>query len=176
MSIKYDIIVAGVPTDAGLFGIGFKGQIPWRVPEDIRYFRKITWGHTVIMGRKTWESIPAEYRPLAGRTNIVISRSATPNMFHGAHFARNISEALTLATASQSDMQNTVFLIGGTELYREFLRERPNDWCRLYLTRIHQGDWPSVYDAHFDLDWVPNRVLVSVKTTPEALYEIYERR
>src|SRR6186997_2452356 len=54
--------------------IGRDGGMPWRLPEDMRHFTRLTTGHPVIMGRKTWESFPDQYRPLPGRTNIVITR------------------------------------------------------------------------------------------------------
>lgn len=62
-------------TDAGI--IGRDGDMPWYAPEDLAHFKKVTLGAPVIMGRRTWESLPPRFRPLPGRTNIVISRSVT---------------------------------------------------------------------------------------------------
>ena len=62
-------------TDAGI--IGRNGDMPWYAPEDLAHFKKVTLGAPVIMGRRTWESFPPRFRPLPGRTNIVISRSVT---------------------------------------------------------------------------------------------------
>ena len=69
----YNVIVA-IDNDNG---IGKNGTMPWRVPEDVAWFKKITTGHTVIMGRKTWESIPKKFRPLPDCNNIVLDEEAT---------------------------------------------------------------------------------------------------
>ena len=64
--------------------IGRDGTMPWHVPEDLAHFRAHTHGHPVIMGRRTWESFPARFRPLPGRTNIVVSRTLTATEEAGA--------------------------------------------------------------------------------------------
>ena len=58
--------------------IGRGGDIPWRVPEDLARFKEVTMGHSVVMGRRTWESLPARVRPLPGRRNVVLSRRPRP--------------------------------------------------------------------------------------------------
>lgn len=90
--------------------IGFNGQIPWRLPEDLRHFQALTMGHTVIMGRRTYESIG---RPLPGRQNVVVS--ATLAGLEGCAVARSLQEALALADRRE------IFIIGGGRLYREAL-------------------------------------------------------
>lgn len=91
--------------------IGANGKMPWHLPEDLKRFKALTMGHPVVMGRKTWDSIG---RPLPGRANIVVSRSATS--LPGATIARSLDEALALC-AGASD----AFVIGGGEIYREAL-------------------------------------------------------
>lgn len=90
--------------------IGFNGQIPWRLPEDLRHFQALTMGHTVIMGRRTYESIG---RPLPGRQNVVVSSTLTD--LEGCAVARSLQEALALADRQE------IFIIGGARLYREAL-------------------------------------------------------
>ena len=95
--------------------IGKDGQLLWHLPEDMRYFRETTRGKPVIMGRKTWESLPDVFRPLPGRRNIVISRNPAYDA-PGATLAGSLEEAVRLA---QDDAE--VFVIGGAEIYRQAL-------------------------------------------------------
>ena len=92
--------------------IGINGKISWRLPEDVAYFKRMTMGKPVIMGRKTWESIPVTVRPLPGRQNIVVTRNKD-YVATGANVVTSIEEALSIT-------DNTVdqFVIGGSELYR----------------------------------------------------------
>jgi dihydrofolate reductase len=112
--------------------IGYQGRIPWHISEDFRHFREITAGGTVIMGRKTYESIG---HPLPGRENIVVSGSMAPAET-SLRLARNLTEALELATRKR------IFIIGGESLYREGLAYTDT----LYLTEI-DGSFPG--DKHF---------------------------
>ncbi|WFN94456.1 dihydrofolate reductase [Gordonia sihwensis] len=89
--------------------IGRAGAIPWRVPEDMRRFKEITGGSTVIMGRKTWESLPAAVRPLPGRRNIVITR-ARDYRADGAEIVAGLEAALDAAGEAAA-------VIGGGEIY-----------------------------------------------------------
>ncbi|KVP75563.1 hypothetical protein WJ96_07595 [Burkholderia ubonensis] len=90
--------------------IGHENQLCWHLPEDLARFRQLTRGHTVIMGRKTWESLPTTVRPLPGRQNIVISRQAD-YLADGARLVTNLADALALAEREK------VFVIGGAQLY-----------------------------------------------------------
>jgi dihydrofolate reductase len=92
--------------------IGRAGQMPWRLPEDLAYFRRTTMGHPIVMGRRTWESLG---RPLPGRRNIVVSRDAglaAP----GAEVVPSLEEAVR---RTQDAAQ--VFVIGGAQLYEQAL-------------------------------------------------------
>jgi dihydrofolate reductase len=93
--------------------IGKDNQLIWNIPEDMAHFKALTAGHTVIMGRKTWESLPPRFRPLPGRRNIVISRQgdyAAP----GGEVANSLENALNLASTA-----NTAFIIGGEQIYQQ---------------------------------------------------------
>lgn len=87
--------------------IGRDGGIPWHVPEDLARFKELTMGHTVVMGRRTWESLPPRFRPLPGRRNAVVSRNPD-YLAPGADVVDSIDAAL-------GDGQNWV--IGGAEIY-----------------------------------------------------------
>lgn len=87
--------------------IGRGGDIPWWVPEDLAHFKKVTTGHTVVMGRRTWDSLPAAVRPLPGRRNVVLSRQ-TDFMADGAEVLGSLEEALT---------DPEMWVIGGAEIY-----------------------------------------------------------
>ncbi|MBY6365450.1 dihydrofolate reductase [Rhodococcoides corynebacterioides] len=88
--------------------IGRDGGIPWRVPEDMAHFREVTAGARVVMGRRTWDSLPERFRPLPGRTNIVISRDASWAA-EGAARAATLDEALLGGTDT--------WIIGGAQIY-----------------------------------------------------------
>lgn len=96
--------------------IGRDGTMPWHLPEDLAHFKRVTAGSPVIMGRKTWDSLPPRFRPLPGRCNIVVTRQAAWHA-EGAHRARSLEEALQLARAQQPEPPEA-WVIGGAELYR----------------------------------------------------------
>lgn len=105
--------------------IGRDNQLPWRLPEDLRYFKATTLGKPVIMGRKTWESLG---RPLPGRRNLVVTRNGD-YVAAGGETVPSL-EAAVAAVASEEE----AFIIGGAELYRQALQYAD----RLYLTEIEQ--------------------------------------
>lgn len=108
--------------------IGTQGQLPWDIPEDMKFFREQTAGHVVIMGRKTYESIG---KPLPKRFNIVISRQ--PNYrVDGASVVPSVAEALTLAGRKSADWGDEIYIIGGGEIYRQSMDLVDT----IYLTRI----------------------------------------
>ena len=114
--------------------IGKDGAIPWRIPEDLKRFKQLTLGKPVIMGRKTWDSLPR--KPLPGRDNIVVTRQPQWRA-DGAIPAASLEEGLAKA--------GDVSVIGGGEIYREALARAD----RIELTEIH-GDFDG--DAHFTFD------------------------
>lgn len=99
--------------------IGRDGAMPWHLPADARRFRELTTGHAVVMGRRTWDSLPPRFRPLPLRRNIVVSRHAALDA-PGAELAASLPQALALA-ARASQAGEPVFVIGGSELYAQAL-------------------------------------------------------
>lgn len=121
--------------------IGRDGTLPWRLPEDLAFFKRTTMGHPIVMGRRTWESIG---RPLPGRRNIVVSRQAG-FVASGAEVAPDLDAALSLCAGATD-----VFVIGGAQLYRDALPRAE----RLIVTEIDadfEGDthWPPPDPAHW---------------------------
>jgi dihydrofolate reductase len=107
--------------------IGRGGQLPWRLSDDLRRFKQLSMGHTIIMGRRTWESIG---RALPGRRTVVVTRQDSYHIGDDdVKIATSLDAALKLAAAAGDD---EAFIVGGAELYRESL-SRAN---RLYLTRV----------------------------------------
>ena len=109
--------------------IGYQNTIPWRIPEDMKRFKTITMGHPVIMGKTTYLSIPPQYRPLKGRTNIVLSRS---ELIHeeGIVLCHSLEEALERA----SSIGEHVFCAGGQQVYEEAIHLADT----LEITHVHQ--------------------------------------
>jgi dihydrofolate reductase len=93
--------------------IGANGDLPWHLPEDLAHFKRTTLGQPVIMGRVTWESIPEKFRPLPGRTNVVVSRQTGFNA-PGAQVVSSLQAAIDLFPAD-----DVVWLIGGAQLYAQ---------------------------------------------------------
>lgn len=115
--------------------IGKNNDLPWRLPDDMKYFMQTTKGHCVIMGRKNYDSLPVKFRPLPDRINIVITRQKNFEA-PGCHVVHSLEEALNIATLQ---LEEEVFIIGGAEIYRQAL---PLAHC-LFLTEINadiEGD------------------------------------
>ena len=124
--------------------IGYRGDIPWKIPGEQKMFKEITMGHAMIMGRKTYESLG---RPLPGRTNIVVTRR-TDYQVPGCIIAHDLSGAIK----SCPTRENEAFIIGGGQLYHEAISVTD----RIYLTVIPReipGDtyFPEISDADFEI-------------------------
>ncbi len=95
--------------------IGKGGVMPWHLPEDLAHFKRVTQGHPVIMGRKTWDSIPPRFRPLPGRRNIVVTRQADLSEI-GLQRASSLRDALQIC-----DDAEQAWVIGGAQIYAQAL-------------------------------------------------------
>ena len=123
--------------------IGRNNNLPWHLAEDLKYFKRVTMGNCIIMGRKTWESIG---RVLPGRTNIVVT--ANPDyLAEGVRVVHSLEEALSLAESiSEIDGSEEAFIIGGAGLYQTALPMAQ----RFHLTRVHADVEGDTYLAEFD--------------------------
>lgn len=146
-------------------GIGKDGKLPWNIPDDMRHFKEVTQaGHTensVIMGRKTWESIPPKFRPLVNRKNIVISSTLADT---DCTVVPSLSEALRVSTG-------LVFIIGGFQLFQQALSSEFLPLCeQIYLTRISKDFecdvfFPSPAKEIFQENFLEDFNIVSVSKT-----------
>jgi len=140
---KIAIIVAMAENNV----IGHNNNMPWHIPEDLKYFKKITTGHPIIMGRKTFESIG---RPLPNRINIVVTNNHNWSA-DGVIVSHNIDEALRIgAREAEAVGVDELMVIGGAKLYRQVIDKAE----RLYLTQIHahiEGD--TAFPAFDKSDW-----------------------
>jgi dihydrofolate reductase len=138
--------------------IGDRGRIPWHLPEDFRWFKQVTMGHVLVMGRKTFESIG---RPLPGRDILVLSRSAFSHP--GVRTIADLQAVRALAA------QRRVFICGGAQVYAQAL-----PWCsELYLTlvkRVVEGD---AFFPPFENDF---ELAEEIRDTPEFQILRYRRR
>jgi dihydrofolate reductase len=148
--------------------IGRDGALPWRLPADLKHFRRTTWGHTVVMGRKTWESVG---RPLPGRRSIVITGRRGYEVPEGVRIARSLDEALMMSAG-----EGEVFVVGGSSLYREALPRAD----RLYLTRVKAAPDGDVHFPPFapeEWDLVEREVRPADESNPHDLeFLLYAKR
>lgn len=129
------------------YGIGKAGDLIWRIPEDMRFFRQVTQGNTVIMGRKTYESIGN--KPLPNRENIILSRQDVT----GAKVCHDESELRSFLAKDDSQK----FIIGGSSLYQMFI----NDAEKLYLTEVAAVQPADTFFPEFDKSKFTRKVLQS---------------
>lgn len=130
--------------------IGHGNNLIWHIPDDLKRFKELTLGHVVIMGRKTYESIPEKFRPLPNRTNIVITRDTTYEA-PGCIIVHSIEEALKEAKKIEDQ---EAFIIGGAEIYTQALPYTD----KLYLTLI-DSDTPgdSFFPNYFEFSYEISR-------------------
>lgn len=143
--------------------IGDKGKIPWHISDDLKRFKRLTMGHPIIMGRKTYESIG---KPLPGRTNIVLTRSprfaAPPEVFK----FESLDAALDHCRRQGNEL---VFIVGGSEVYRQTLPVAD----KLFITEVHQrvtGD--TKFTGYDRSQWIET----ARENGPECSFVEYERR
>lgn len=124
--------------------IGKDNDLIWHLPIDMRFFRDTTVGHFVIMGRKNYDSIPEKYRPLSGRTNVIVTRKKD---FEASDclVVNSIEEGIEAAKCQGDD---EVFVIGGGQIYKQALEDDLIDV--LYLTHINESFEADVFFPEFD--------------------------
>lgn len=122
-------------------GIGYQGKLPWRLATDMKRFKRLTMGHHLVMGRKTWETIR---QPLPGRTMIVVTRN-TGYQAAGCQVVNSLPEAIELGKAHG---ESELFVIGGAELFQQALPLAQ----RIYLTAVHAVVPADTYFPKYDRD------------------------
>jgi len=141
--------------------IGKDGDLPWHYSEDLKYFKKITMGHPLIMGRVVYEEL--DHKPLPGRENIVLSRS------------KNFGEVPTFSSIEDAldhvEDEELVFLIGGGEIYRQFLSQVD----KLFVTEIHQEYEGDTYFPEYRDDIGSVWEEVKRDDHPDLSFVVYDR-
>lgn len=149
--------------------IGRGGVMPWQLPADLAHFRRVTLGCPVVMGRKTWDSLPARFRPLPGRRNVVVTRNDAWRA-EGAESVASLDAALQrLADAPR------VFVIGGGELYAQALPRAD----LLVLTEVDGEFEADTFFPAWDrqrFEEVSREVHAAVGTAPAHAFITYRRR
>lgn len=149
--------------------IGREGVLPWHIAEDLRHFRDVTAGRPVIMGRKTWDSLPR--KPLPGRQNIVVTRQSGAGMGPGVVAAGSLEDALLLAGATDPVRG---FVIGGGQLFAEAIPLAQ----RLFITRVHSAtDGADVFAPAYDpTQWLEVVSTPAIRTTSGVSCSFHELR
>lgn len=140
MFMTISIIVAASENNV----IGRNNALPWHLPADMKFFKEKTMGHCVVMGRKNFESVPDKFRPLSGRTNIVVTHQANyPS--EGIRVVHSIGDAIRLA---KEKGETECFIIGGGEIFKQAMHR-----CdKIYLTRIHRDIEGDVFFPEINKD------------------------
>jgi len=144
--------------------IGAAGRLPWYLPEDLRRFRKLTMGHAMVMGRKTFSSLG---RALPGRRNLVVSRNADPPVVAGVEWFKSLDAAIDFARQTG---ESECFIAGGTEIYAEAI-EKAN---RMYITYV-QRDFPFQGDTYFPMWDQKKWRVISHELVKDMEFVVYER-
>ena len=145
--------------------IGNDGKLPWRIPEDMKWFREITMGKPCIMGRKTWESLPK--KPLPGRINIVVTRNPGYRA-EGAVVVTSFDEAVA---AAMRETPEEIAVLGGAQIYIEAMKRAD----RIYLTRVHGAFDGDVIFPRIDArEWQSTQRVASQTSSSGVVFEIVE--
>jgi len=158
-------IIVAVSED---WGIGKDNKLLWHISEDLKRFKRLTFGNTVIMGKRTWESLPR--RPLPGRRNIVLTDDKTETI-ENAVTAYSIEDSL-----SKCEKNEEIFIMGGGSIYRQFMPFAD----RLYITHVHKKAPADIYFPEIDLKiWKITEKEVFKTDGEESIpytYTIYEKK
>ena len=151
--------------------IGKNGTMPWHLPEDMAHFKRLTQGCPVIMGRKTWDSLPPRFRPLPGRANIVVTRQPDWNEI-GAQRASSLREALQMC---EQNNPATAWVIGGAQIYAQALPLAQ----RVEVTEIAQDFDGDAFAPELGPEWVETAREAHTSTSTSGMafaFVRYQRR
>ena len=147
--------------------IGTQDALPWHLPTDMKHFKELTSGHTIIMGRRTFETLR---RPLQNRRNVVVTRNRAYQA-EGVHIVHDLDEALSLASEDDE-----VFVVGGGEIYEQAMLRAE----RMYLTIVHaelEGD--TLFPKFPEVDWILREDVYNEADERHSYpfsFRLYERR
>ncbi len=156
------------------FGIGYNGDLLWYLPTDMAYFKNTTLGHPIITGRKNYLSIPAKFRPLQNRENIILTNNRNAQ-FKDAYTVYSIDQALEKASSFDAE---EIFVIGGGEIYKQFLEQDLID--KLYITFVDDDPKADTFFPKINLeqDWnlISNIQDIDQKTKIKLRFAIYTKK
>lgn len=132
-------------------GIGYKNKLPWKLPEDLKIFKEKTLGNSVIMGRKTWESLP--FKQLPGRESFVVTSKADVlrndyKKYSKIHFEKNLQDAIDQSTKLGKD----VYIIGGASIYKQALENHKKNIDQMHITIVKGHYMVDTYLPNFDIN------------------------
>ena len=147
--MKYNIIVAFSKNR----GIGLKNRLPWNIPSDLKKFRKLTIGNgnnAVVMGKNTWNSLPVKY--LKSRDNLILSRNLKIDTIYDTKQVKTFTDIETLEEHCSEKKYECVWIIGGTQIYKEFLESKNIDIENIYVTYIDSDFECDAFFPEIDVD------------------------
>ena len=148
-----------------ILGIGKDNELLWHISEDLKRFKRLTTGNAVIMGKKTWESLPR--KPLPGRKNIVLTDNPQ-EIIENAVTAYSLDDAV-----SKCSNDEEIFIIGGGSIYRQFMPRAD----RLFITHVHKKAPADIYFPEIDPDiWEVTEKEEFTDNDIPYTYTIYERK
>lgn len=148
--------------------IGKNGGLAWHLPEDLKNFSKLTKGHTVLMGRKTFDSLPEKFKPLPKRLNLVLSRNKFNFNNPDIRIFNELSEAIDFCADKDNVLGQALWVIGGEQIYTL----TKSLWDKVFVTRVagkHQGD---AFFPEFEEDFK----LIERLPSDNCVFEVYERK
>ena len=143
--------------------LGKDNKLLWHISEDFKRFKDLTSGHIVIMGRKTYESLPEKFRPLPNRTNIVVTRNSNFTTINQLIVVGSIEEAIESAKSKIQNPNSEIFIIGGASIYEQGIKYAD----KLYLTLVEK-EYPDA-DAFFP-DYSQFKKIVSEEKHQDDIY------
>ncbi len=153
--------------------IGNQGELPWRIPADLKHFKNLTMGHCLIMGRKTYDSIG---KPLPGRSTIVLSRSTDrTSLPNDVYLSNELSQAVAISLETPAMQHEEIFVVGGGEIYQLALPIAD----RIYVTRVHTIVAGDAYFPEIDMEYwklaSEKMRKADEKNNYDCHFQIYER-
>lgn len=149
--------------------IGNDNKLPWHLPEDLKHFSKLTTGHSVLMGRKTYFSLPEKFRPLPNRKNFVVTRDAA-NLKNEKNIetVTNLKEFLTSIKNKKLHLSSEMlWIIGGSEIYKE----TKSFWDEIYLTKVNGNVEGDAFFPEFEQDFK----IMSEEKLEKCTFLIYKK-
>lgn len=165
-NIEFNMIVAHDRN----YGIGNEGRIPWYITEDLKYFRDLTTNYIVVMGRKTYDSIPLPRRPLKDRINIVLTNNPENyNSVDNLIYCKEDKLDFYLSYYHNTKNINKVFFIGGSEIYKKYMNKVTN----LYVTFVDNEYKCDIFCPPYELNFNLVKIVNSIYSNNEGCYVIF---